>query len=59
MPEPTRTTNGEYKLLRYYTFEAIDFKRLMSWTARSGRLGIGGAFRTTAKAAVDVILPAN
>ncbi|RCI07867.1 hypothetical protein L249_5897 [Ophiocordyceps polyrhachis-furcata BCC 54312] len=56
---PTRTTNGEYEFLSYYTFEAFGSDRLMSWTAGKGRLGIGGVFRSTAEAAVDVVLPAH
>ncbi|KAF2179319.1 hypothetical protein K469DRAFT_596169, partial [Zopfia rhizophila CBS 207.26] len=35
-----QSNNGDYEFLRYHTFKAVDYNRLMSWTAGSGRIGI-------------------
>ncbi|KAF1995662.1 hypothetical protein P154DRAFT_339886 [Amniculicola lignicola CBS 123094] len=41
MPEAEQTQNGDYEYIRYHTFEAVDYDRLMSWKAGSGRIGVG------------------
>ncbi|KAF2188769.1 hypothetical protein K469DRAFT_564864, partial [Zopfia rhizophila CBS 207.26] len=36
-----QTNNGDYENIRYHTFRAVDYDRLMSWKAGSGRIGVG------------------
>ncbi|KAF1992733.1 hypothetical protein P154DRAFT_408736, partial [Amniculicola lignicola CBS 123094] len=36
-----QTNNGEYKFITYHTFRAVDYNRIMFWTAGSGRIGVG------------------
>ncbi|KAF2174696.1 hypothetical protein K469DRAFT_613748, partial [Zopfia rhizophila CBS 207.26] len=36
-----QTNNGDYEFISYHTFRAVDYDRLMSWTAGSGRIGVG------------------
>ncbi|KAH8724113.1 hypothetical protein GQ44DRAFT_709171 [Phaeosphaeriaceae sp. PMI808] len=39
--QPNQTKDGDYEFLRYYTFEAVNYERFMSWKAGSGRIGVG------------------
>ncbi|KAF2175226.1 hypothetical protein K469DRAFT_611456, partial [Zopfia rhizophila CBS 207.26] len=56
-----QTNNGDYESISYHTFRAVDYDRLMSWTAGSGRIGVGVREITFQKTDVDntegVLLP--
>jgi len=55
MPEAERTTNGDYEDIDYHTFRAVDYNRLMSWTAGTGRVSVGVTEMTQQKASVETI----
>ncbi|KAF2177298.1 hypothetical protein K469DRAFT_603879, partial [Zopfia rhizophila CBS 207.26] len=56
-----QTNNGDYEFLDYHTFKAVDYDRLMWWTAGSGRIGVGVRELTSQNTDVDtekgVLLP--
>lgn len=60
MPEAEQTNDGDYEFLRYHTFKAVDYDRLMSWEAGSGSLSVGVSEITsqkTDKSTENVVLP--
>jgi len=60
MPEAEQTVNGDYETITYHTFKAVDYDRIMSWKAGSGRISVGVRELTPRKTDADeegVLLP--
>lgn len=51
------TTNGEFVSIKKQIFKPSQQDRLMSWQAGSGRINIGGTFRSTATGQENITLP--
>jgi hypothetical protein len=57
-----QTNDGDYEIIGYYTFRAVDYDRYMSWKAGSGRIGVGVREVTTYGTDTDkedMLLPAG
>lgn len=62
MPEHDRTNNGTYEYIDWHTFETVDYDRLMSWKAGSGRISVGVrevTSQNTDKDTEDILLPSG
>ncbi|EXK27444.1 hypothetical protein FOQG_16679 [Fusarium oxysporum f. sp. raphani 54005] len=51
------TTNGEFVSIDKRIFKPSKQDRLMSWQAGSGRINIGGTFRSAATGQENIMLP--
>lgn len=48
MPEPQdEIEKGDYENITYRTFKGVGYKRVMRWTAGSGRIVVQGATKST------------
>ncbi|PQE06862.1 hypothetical protein CJF32_00010404 [Rutstroemia sp. NJR-2017a WRK4] len=69
MPEAEQTVGGDYEYISYYTFDAVDYDRPMSWKedkSHNGRIGVieNGEIilnygNKTGKEDVDLLAPSN
>ena len=60
--EAEQTNNGDYRFIGYHVYEAVDYDRLMSWTAGFGKIGVGVreiTFQKTDAAKEEELLPAG